>query len=178
MPVRDPRGPSLYAHRAPSAEPEPWRKTEAPSPDSSRRSLLDLRPDGFPTEAGFPTEMRTMPKKKRDVPPLPAGKTLKEMLLILGHCRFAGMESPEAEACCRSQGIELAELRAFDRWYEESGGVVFASEENETRALLDAQEKERRKLEKVLRRKEKQLAEIEALLKLSKKVKALREGKL
>lgn len=139
---------------------------------------MDLRPDGFPTEAGFPTEMRTMPKKKRDVPPLPAGKTLKEMLLILGHCRFAGMESPEAEACCRSQGIELAELRAFDRWYEESGGVVFASEENETRALLDAQEKERRKLEKVLRRKEKQLAEIEALLKLSKKVKALREGKL
>lgn len=119
-----------------------------------------------------------MPKQKRDVPPLPEGKTLKEMFLIPGHCRFAGTESPEAEACCRSEGIERAELQAFDRWYEESGGVVFASEEDETRAVLDAQEKERRKLEKALRRKEKQLAEIEALLKLAKKAKALRAGKL
>lgn len=119
-----------------------------------------------------------MPKQKRDVPPLSEGKTLKEMFLIPGHSRFAGTESPEAEACCRSQGIELAELQAFDRWYEESGGVVFASEEDETRALLGAQEKERRKLEKALRRKEKQLAEIEALLKLAKKAKALRAGEL
>lgn len=76
-----------------------------------------------------------MPKQQRDVPPLSEGKTAKEMLLILGHCRFAGIDSPEAEACCRSQGIELADLQAFDRWYEESGGVVFASEEDETRAL-------------------------------------------
>ncbi len=139
---------------------------------------MDLRPDGFPTEAGFPTEMRTMPKKKRDVPPLPEGKTVKEMLLILGHCRYSGMDSPEAEACCRSEGIAVADLQAFDRWYEASGGVVFASEEDETRAVLEAQEKERRKLEKALRRKEKQLAEIEALLKLAKKAKALRAGKL
>ena len=55
---------------------------------------------------------------------------------------------------------------------------MFASEEDETRAVLEAQEKERRKLEKALRRKEKQLAEIEALLKLAKKAKALRAGKL
>lgn len=119
-----------------------------------------------------------MPKKKHNLPPLPEGKTVKEILLISRYCRFAGTESPEAEACCRSQGIELAELQAFDRWYEESGGVVFASEEDETRALLGAQEKERRKLEKALRRKEKQLAEIEALLKLAKKAKALRAGEL
>ena len=119
-----------------------------------------------------------MPKQKRDVPPLPEGKTLKEMFLIPGHCRFAGTESPEAEACCRSQGIELAELQAFDRWYEESGGVVFANEEDKTRVLLEAREKERRKLEKALRRKEKELAKIEALLTLAKKAKALRAGEL
>lgn len=119
-----------------------------------------------------------MPKKKHNLPPLPEGKTVKEILLISRYCRFVGMESAVAEAYRRSQGIELTELHAFDRWYEKECGVVPANEEDKTRVLLEAREKERRKLEKALRRKEKELAKIEALLTLAKKAEVLRAGEL
>lgn len=76
-------------------------------------------------------------------------------------------------ALCQSQGMELAELQAFDRWHDEQGGLVSVSEEDETRTLPAAKEKKRRKLEKELCHKEKELAEMEVLLAPVRKVEAL-----
>ena len=91
--IREVRPSMRTAHRAPSRSLDGKPKPFIP-PTARAEVSRALRPDGFPTEAGFPTEMRTMPKKKRDVPPLPDGKTAKEMLLILLSLTVENGEKP------------------------------------------------------------------------------------
>ena len=126
-------------------------------------------------QASATEETTTMAKRKNDVPPLPDGRSCQEMMLILGHCRFLGMESSETGAFCRSQGLHLKDIQAFGRWYDAQGGVVSAKEQTRIRQELADKDKGMQELQNELKRKDKALAEAAALIVLSKKVRAIWE---
>lgn len=84
----------------------------------------------------------------------------------------AGMNETEIAEYARKKGLYVEEIKAWrDACMNANGGV--AKEAAELNRKLKDSEKERRKLEKELKRKEKALAETAALLVLSKKANAI-----
>lgn len=111
--------------------------------------------------------------------PLPDGVSLRRMIEAQGFCRYHGFESAEAAAYCRETGLTLDDIKAFDERMTEDEDdlelvVVNPEEVAETRAQLREVTRELRDARKELKRTDKALAEAQALLKLSKKVQALR----
>ena len=81
----------------------------------------------------------------------------------------ARMNEAERSIYCRERGVCVEQLDAWKTAFEQADDVGVSG----SPALLAAERKKTRALEKELRRKEKALAEAAALLTLSKKAQAL-----
>lgn len=79
------------------------------------------------------------------------------------------MNEAERSTYCRERGVYVEQLDAWKTAFEQAGGADVPG----SPALLAAERKKTRALEKELHRKEKALAEVAALLTLSKKAQAI-----
>lgn len=102
---------------------------------------------------------------------------LRAAISAEGHCQILGFDSPETGQFCRSHGITLEELKEFSSWINANEDIVpaepFRKREKELTQAVAELSADNLVKDKAMRRQEKVLAEVAALLILSKKAQAI-----